>query len=245
MVAKRGCAGVADGGAATMQELLDFFAELHDNNVKTWFGQNRPRYKRVRDMFIGLTQQIIDGIAQFDHSVAGLTPADCMWRINRDIRFSLDKSPYKTYISAFIAPHGKKSGYAGYYFHIEPRAHDDDPMWVHQLSAGLYMPEPVILQSIRDEIFDNGAELVQAMEEAEGFSLYDGDMLKRTPKGYPTGSEYDALLRHKHMFIMHPVDDEFLLAPDLAARVVGKFRSTHRFLSLLNRAVQYAYEEMM
>ena len=240
-----GAVKAAGGDTATMQELLDFFAELHDNNVKTWFDANRARYTRVREMFIGLTQQIIDGIAQFDHSVAGLTPADCMWRINRDIRFSLDKSPYKTYISAFIAPHGKKSGYAGYYFHIEPRAAEDDGTWVHQLSAGLYMPEPVILQSLRDEIFDNGAEIVQAIEEAEGFSLYDGEMLKRTPKGYPSGSEYDALLRHKHMFIMQPVDEKFLLSDDLTDRVVGKFRTAHHFVSLLNRAVQYAYEEMM
>lgn len=228
-----------------MRETLDFFAELHDNNCKEWFDLNRKRYNAVRQSFIELTLQLIDGISEFDTSVAGLTPADCMWRINRDIRFSSDKSPYKNYISAFIAPHGKKSGYAGYYFHIEPRAHDDDPIWVHQLSAGVYMPEPVVLQSLRDEIFDNGAEVVQAIEEARGFKLYDGDMLKRTPKGFPSGSQYDALLRHKHLFIMQPVDDKFLLSKDLVKRAVERFRTTHHFISILNRAIQYAYEEMM
>lgn len=226
-----------------MEELLDFFRGLHDNNVKTWFDAHRAEYKRVRETFVKLTEELIDGIASFDSSVGALKPADCMWRINRDIRFSADKSPYKNYISAYIARGGKKSGYAGYYFHIEPAA--DDSAWVSQLSAGLYMPEPTVLRSVRDEIFDNGAEIVRALQEAREFTLFEENKLKRTPKGYPAGSEFDELLKLKDIFVCHPIDEKFLLADDLAGRSVEKFRTTHHLVEILNRAVQYAYEEMM
>lgn len=226
-----------------MEEVLDFFRQLHDNNDKVWFDAHRAQYKRVRDTFVKMTEELIDGIASFDPTVAGLTPADCMWRINRDIRFSSDKSPYKNYISAYIAPHGKKSGYAGYYIHIEPK--NDDTMWESQLGAGLYMPEPVVLRSVRDEIFDNGAEIVQALEEARGFSLYEFNKLKRTPKGYPAGSEYDELLKLKDLFVSYPMTEKFITAPDLAKRATEKLRTTHHLVEILNRAVQFAYEEMM
>lgn len=226
-----------------MEEVLDFFRRLHDNNDKVWFDANRAQYKRVRETFTKLTGELIDRISSFDPTVAGVTPADCMWRINRDIRFSNDKSPYKNYISAYIAPHGKKSGYAGYYIHIEPK--NDDTIWVSQLGAGLYMPEPVVLRSVRDEIFDNGAEIVQAVEEARGFSLYEFNKLKRTPKGYPAGSEYDELLKLKDLFVSYPMTEEFITAPDLAKRAAEKFRTTHHLVEILNRAVQFAYEEMM
>lgn len=66
------------------------------------------------------TAKAIDGIAAFDPSVRGLTVKDCTWRIYRDTRFSPDKTPYKTHMGAFVAPRGKKGGYSGYYFHVEP-----------------------------------------------------------------------------------------------------------------------------
>ena len=65
------------------------------------------------------------------------------------------------------------------------------------------------------------------------------------PTGFPADSEYAELLKHKDWCIERPVDEKFLLAPDLAGRVVTEFRKTHPFIELLNRAVQYACEEMM
>ena len=103
-----------------MKEVIDFFRRLHDDNTREWFDAHRAEWTRVKGRFADFTGQLIEGIASFDPEVRGLRPQDCTYRIARDTRFSPDKSPYKTYIGAYIAPKGKKSGFAGYYFHIEP-----------------------------------------------------------------------------------------------------------------------------
>ena len=165
------------------------------------------------------------------------------YRIARDTRFSPDKSPYKTYIGAYIAPKGKKSGFAGYYFHIEPCC--DSLIWSNALSAGLYCPEPVVLRSVRDEITDNGAEIAAAIRKAKGFDLVEENKLKRVPTGFPADSEYADMLKLKDFYIAKRITEEFLLADDLLEKTLAEFRRTQPFVAILNRAVQFAYEEMM
>ena len=226
-----------------MKEVIEFFRELHDHNTREWFDANRARWKRVQTQFHAFAEGLIDGIASFDPSVQGLRAKDCTYRIARDTRFSPGKSPYKTYIGAYVAPHGKKSGYAGYYFHIEPCA--DTPVWSSMLTAGLYCPGPVVLRSVREEILDNGAEIAAAIREATGFTVCEQNKLKRTPAGFPRGSEYDELLRLKDFCIQQRITEEFLAAPDLLERTLAEFRRTKHFVGILNRAVRFAHEEMM
>lgn len=225
-----------------MKEIIAFFRELHANNDREWFHANHDRWMRVRGAFMAFTEQLIEGVTAFDPTVRGLRAQDCTYRIARDTRFSPDKSPYKTYMGAYIAPKGKKSGYAGYYFHIEPCG--DGLVWSNLLSAGLYLPEPVVLRSVRDEVVDNGAVVVQAIAAAKGYALSDENMLKRVPTGFPADHAYAELLRHKDFFLIKRIDEEYLLAPDLLARVLADFRVAQPFVELVNRAVQYAYEEM-
>src|SRR5574344_204710 len=101
-----------------MKEIIAFLKDLSNNNNKEWFNANKDRYISVQAKFNEIVEQIIGGIQEFDSSVSGLTVKDCIYRIYRDIRFSNDKSPYKTHMGAYICPGGKKSGYSGYYFHI-------------------------------------------------------------------------------------------------------------------------------
>lgn len=123
-----------------MKEVIDFFRRLHDDNTREWFDAHRAEWTRVKGRFADFTGQLIEGIASFDPEVRGLRPQDCTYRIARDTRFSPDKSPYKTYIGAYIAPKGKKSGFAGYYFHIEPCC--DSLVCCNLLSAGAVCIEP-------------------------------------------------------------------------------------------------------
>ena len=222
-----------------MRETIEFLRELRDNNVKSWFDAQRPRYQEVRSQITALAEGLIDGIGSFDASVRGLQVKECTYRINRDIRFSPDKSPYKTWQGIFIAPRGKCSGYAGYYLHLEPDA--------CCLTSGIYQPEPVILQSLRDEILDNGAEIEQALKEAKGFRVNTSSQLKRTPKGFPAGTEHDDWLRLRSFYIEHPLPEAWLDLPveGLLRKVVPLFRTTFRFVEIQNRAVRFAYEEMM
>lgn len=226
-----------------MRETIAFLKELAANNNKQWFDDNRARYRVLRTRFEELTAELIDGIGTFDAEVRGLTPKECIFRINRDTRFSNDKSPYKTHFSAYICPHGKKSGYAGYYFHVEPQG---DGMIGHSmLAAGAVCIPPIVLRSIREEILDNGDQMLASIAAAKGFEIDRTYSLKRTPTGFPTGTPYDDLLKLKDVCLGRKLSDDELYSTDLLPFMIETLRSTHPFIVQVNRAIQYAYEEMM
>lgn len=224
-----------------MREILDFMRCLHDNNEREWFHAHQSEWKHVQGQFNAFVGELIEAIAAFDPSVAGLQVKDCTYRIARDTRFSNDKTPYKNWQGAYIAPKGKKSGFAGYYFHLEPMG--DGLTGHNMLTSGIYCPEPVVLRSLREEILDNGAQIAAAIE-ASGFTLARENTLKRTPVGFPAGSQFDELLRLKDIYVVKPTSEEFLCAPALAERCAAEFRRTKTLIDILNRAVEYAHEEM-
>lgn len=227
-----------------MKNIIDFLSELRVNNNREWFEANKKRYKEALGEFNAFAEQLIDGIGEFDPSVRGLALKDCTYRIYRDVRFSKDKSPYKTHMGVYVCPKGKKSGRAGYYFHIEPKG-DGSSAGGGLMSSGVYMPEPIVLRSVRDEILDNGGELLAAVAKAKEFRLDETNKLRRTPTGYPAGSEFDEYLKLKDFYVFREFDEKYLLAPDLVKRAVAAFKTTYPLSSILNRAVEFAYEEMM
>lgn len=216
-----------------MKNILEFLSELKANNNREWFEANKMRYKLLQEQFNSFTQQLIDGITLFDPSVEGVTVKDSTYRIYRDIRFSPNKEPFKAHMGAYICPRGKKSGLAGYYFHLE----NENSL----LAAGLHCPEPNVIKSVRDEILDNGEEFLAAISEAKGFTIDQSSKLQRVPKGFPAdclGAEY---LKLKEFDLITPlVVDEHLLE-----NVLKKFKTTKHFNDILNRAVNYAKEEMV
>ncbi len=129
------------------KNLLHFLSDLKKNNHKEWFHENKPRYQLVKKEFEQFIAHVIADISQFDASVKNLEPKHCIFRINRDIRFSNDKSPYKSNFGGFIVPGGRNAGHAGYYIHIEPEN--------CFLAGGIYMPPPDRLKAVRTEIYEN------------------------------------------------------------------------------------------
>ena len=123
---------------------LKFLKDLKKNNTKEWFDANRKIYESAKQNFEALVQTVITQHGEKDEEIIALKPKDCMFRINRDVRFSKDKSPYKTNFGAFINRGGKKSIYAGYYFHCEPGE--------NFVGGGLWMPMPDALKKVRQEI---------------------------------------------------------------------------------------------
>ena len=178
-----------------MEEVLDFLRRLSDNNDREWFDAHRAEWTHVKGLWADFTAELIEGVASFDPSVRGLRPQDCTYRIARDTRFSADKRPYKSWLGTFIAPHGKKSGYAGYYFHVEPVG--DGLLGNHLLAAGAVCIEPAVLRSIREEVLDHGDELTESIRRARGFRLDTTNRLKRVPTGFPAESEHADLLKQK------------------------------------------------
>ena len=221
-----------------MVEIIEFLAELSENNNREWFAAHKAQYKAIDLRLKEFAAKLIQGIAAFDPSVANLTVADCTYRIYRDIRFSHDKRPYKTWSGVFVAPHGKKAGYAGYYIHFEPSG--------CFLYAGSHCPEPIALKSIREEILDNGDNMVAAIENSNGFRLCTENTLKRTPKDFPTNHKYDNLLRLKDFGVEKPLNPQLMNdSTALLQRAVEDFKSIYPLVEILNRAINYAYEEMV
>ncbi|OUN59420.1 DUF2461 domain-containing protein [Alistipes sp. An66] len=225
-----------------MEEVLDFLRRLSDNNDREWFDAHRAEWTHVKGLWADFTAELIEGVASFDPSVRGLRPQDCTYRIARDTRFSADKRPYKSWLGTFIAPHGKKSGYAGYYFHVEPVG--DGLLGNHLLAAGAVCIEPAVLRSIREEVLDHGDELTESIRRARGFRLDTTNRLKRVPTGFPAESEHADLLKQKDYCLEKRVSEEFVLSDGLPERLVEEFRHTKPFLDQLNRAIRYACEEM-
>lgn len=223
-----------------MREVLEFLSDLHDNNTREWFDENKPRYRSALAKHNANVEQLIRLIATFDNTIEGVTLKDSTYRIYRDIRFSTDKTPYKDFFSAFITRGGKRSGYAGYYLHISPKGNT----WGEGsfLAAGNVSPEPYVLRSMREEIEDNGAELVKNIEQS-GFMLDTSNALKRTPQGFTVASEHEYLLRQRELILSRSLDSEWFYAPDWIERTAELFHKAKPFIDQINRAIEYAYEE--
>src|SRR4051812_46071466 len=131
-------------------QTLKFLKTLKKNNNKPWFDSHRVQYEAARIDFSNFLQLVIDAVQKSDPSITGLTARDCLFRINRDIRFSKDKRPYKSHFGATIKRGGRKSVYAGYYFHLEPGQ--------SFVGGGLWIPEPAQLKNLRQEIDYNWDE---------------------------------------------------------------------------------------
>ncbi len=226
-----------------VERILRFLNNLQANNNKMWFDANRKEYETVKADFHAFTQELIYGVEKFDSRVTGLSIADCTYRINRDTRFSKDKSPYKTHLGAYICPKGKKSGFSGYYFHLQ--ADGDDYANGNMLAVGAYCPTPAELESIRTEIYDNPENFVNALNIAKGFVLEDYNKLVKAPKGFPPDFEYIDYLKYKSYCIFYPLSKKTLQSDNLVNLVLKKFQSGYEFNETLNRAIEYAHEQNM
>lgn len=210
---------------------LEFLNGLKYNNNRDWFLKNQSGYKEAKNNFESFVQELINEVIAFDPILKGLEVKNCVFRINRDVRFSNDKSPYKTNFGAFIVRGGKKNGdkFAGYYFHIEP----GDSM----IAGGAYMPPAPWLSAIREKIDENPEELIEIMDKKD-FSKYfgkiDGEKLKKAPKGYPPDHPYIDLLKLKSYLVINQVSDDVVVSPDYFHHVINVFKAMKPLNDFLN-----------
>lgn len=224
-----------------MREIVSFLNQVQENNNRAWFAEHKTEYQKAQKRFNEFVERLLVGISEFDKEIAGVTLQQSIYRFYRDTRFSPDKRPYKNHIGAYICPFGKKSGFAGYYFHVE--ADNGDYIGDNILAAGIYCPEKRVLASIRDDIYANAAPYRSAIAKAKGFTIDYTTALKRLPKGFPADASDSDLLKLKNFTLNLSISKEILFGKDLYEFVIEKFKTTHDYNLLLNRAVEFARDE--
>ncbi len=214
------------------QQTLDFLNKLKKNNNKEWFDKNRPTYEIIKKDFKNFVNELIITISKFDSSVKHLEAKNCIFRINRDIRFSNDKSPYKTNIGAYFSPDGKKSFSAGYYIHIQPGN--------CFIASGMWMPPSPQLAAVRQEIDYNAKEFKKILTSKEFVKhfkkLTEEDKVKTTPKGYDKSHPEIELLKLKSFIAVKKLSDKEITSKNLLKNLAEAFESAHPLNKFLRRA---------
>ncbi|HMT66284.1 MAG TPA: DUF2461 domain-containing protein [Bacteroidales bacterium] len=201
---------------------LKFLADLRRHNYRLWFAENRSRYEAAREDLYLFVQAVIDEIVKFDPIFKGLEAKNCIYRINRDIRFTNDKTIYKTNFGAFMVRGGKKNGdrFPGYYLHIEPGQ--------SFISGGSYMPPAPWLKAIRERIAIEGDNLVKILNNREFrkyFNGLEGEKLKLPPRGFSKDHPHIELIKMKSFLTEKPLTDSEVVDPGFFEVVTGAFRA--------------------
>lgn len=217
------------------EALLKFLKSLSRNNNREWFDRNKETYLALKDEFEKFVSVVLSDIIPFDASLAGLDPKRLTYRIYRDVRFSKDKTPYKTNFSAAISSGGKTMGTPGYYFQLEPGGKSF-------VAAGLYMPEPETLNKVRQEIDYNGERLEKVLKDAKFKKLYGqfwrGDQLKSVPKGYAKDHPRIELLKLKSFLVEHSFTDEEVVGKVFRKKLVETMRIAKPLVYFLKEAME-------
>lgn len=215
-----------------------FLNSLKKNNTKEWFDANRKTYETERKQFIDFTRFVLNEIVKFDASVAGLDPAKCVFRINRDVRFSANKDPYKTNFAFSITPGGKKKTHAGYYFHLEPGT--------LFAGGGVYAPLPEVLKVVRNEIYFCLPEFEKIMKSKSFLAHFKGlddiEKLKNAPKGFEPDHASIPYLVNKHFVVSRSYTEAEVTSPDFGKKLAEAFKAQKPFVDFINRAIDNAEE---
>lgn len=214
---------------------IKFLKDLKKNNSKEWFDKNRKIYEYAKEDFASLVTNVIEQFGKKEEAIGLLTAKDCMFRINRDVRFSKDKSPYKTNMGASFSKGGKKSTLAGYYFHCEPGQ--------AFIGGGLWMPDANVVKKVRQEIDYNFTEFSKIIKNKKFVAQYKGleitkeTSLSREPKGYEKDNPAIEYIKLKSWLAMAPLTDTDLTDKTLTKKIVTAFEALQPLIIFLNSAL--------
>jgi uncharacterized protein (TIGR02453 family) len=213
---------------------VKFLKDLKKNNNKDWFEKNRKVYENAKANYLAFVTTVLNELQKIDNSLEGLEPKQCVFRINRDVRFSKDKSPYKTNMGASFSKGGKKVQAAGYYFHLEPGQ--------CFIGGGLWMPMAPELKKVRQEIdycYDEFNKIVSNKKFTAQFGSLDrSEVLSRPPKGYDENNIAIEYLKLKSFIASAPISDADLSSNLLIKKIVATFETMQPLIHFLNRSVE-------
>jgi uncharacterized protein (TIGR02453 family) len=215
---------------------LKYIEDLTVNNNKAWFDENRHLFEVAKADFETLVKEVISSFGKIDSDIAPLEAKNCIFRQYRDVRFSKDKTPYKHHMGASFDRGGKKSGFAGYYLHIQPGNKS-------MAGGGIWMPQGEQLKKIRQEIDYSWDEFRGIINEPQFKKIY-GDLeqgeykLSREPKGYDKENPAIEYLKLKSLVAIQPLSDADLVSKDLLKKVVAAFTALMPLIKFINRSLE-------
>jgi uncharacterized protein (TIGR02453 family) len=218
-----------------LRDLTQFLAELSENNNRAWFVMNKPRYDILRVEFLELVTKLIADLGKFDPAVADCNPKKALFRINRDMRFSKEKIPYKTHFSAAINASGLKRPHQGggptYYFHINETG-------TLLIAAGEWMPPPERLRAIRQHVIDDAAGFTKLLKNKKLKETYgelqEEGKLSRPPKGFDADVPYLEYIKLKNFIVWHELDVRKV--SDLGKILASDFKDAYPLVTWLRQA---------
>jgi uncharacterized protein (TIGR02453 family) len=218
------------------EDFLQFFIELAPNNNKDWFDLNRKRYEQnIKNPFKNFVQLLIDRLAEQDVVFKDLEAKDCIFRVNRDIRFSNDKSPYKLMVSAVIAPQGKKSkAVNGVYFEFGPE---------HvRVYGGIYEIDKEDLLVVREGIAAD-LEGFRKVYTDERFikvfgGIIHGEKNKIIPKELKSAAEVESLIFNKQWYFYAEFESEAILREDLDELILNCYNAGRPIENFFNKLIK-------
>jgi uncharacterized protein (TIGR02453 family) len=216
-----------------MRPYLDFLSALSENNHKDWMDANKAWYQSTRARLLEDAEVLLQEMVVLEPSLAAFKAKNCLFRQNRDVRFSANKNPYKNNFGVYFSPTGKNSPGPGYYLQIQPGN--------SFLAGGIWMPEADMLKKIRKEIDFSGAQL-QQIEQAPSFkklfSGIEGEKLKTSPRDYDATHPYIEYLKLKSFTISHPISDQAIYSGAFIKFTLDGFYAMKPFIDFLSQALE-------
>ena len=215
-------------------EIIQFLSALSENNNREWFTENKKWFDKCKKEFDQLSTALISKIAEFDDDIKNVEASECEFRIYRDVRFSHDKTPYKTHFGVFVASAGgRKSQRGGYYLHLDPAG--------CFVGVGVWCPQPNLLKALRKSVYDNIDELNEIRFEKNFASkfqkFFEEDKLKTVPAGFPKDFAEAELLKLKHYLVEYKFDAALLDSDDFVNKISDIFKTAYPFNKFLNYTV--------
>ncbi len=215
------------------QTTIKFLKDLKKNNNKPWFDEHRKQYENAKADYLSLSAEMITAIARFDKPIGILEAKNCTFRINRDVRFSKNKDPYKSNMAAYFNKDGKKGMGAGYYLHIEPGK--------SFAAGGIWVPEPPVLAGIRQEIDYNYQEwkkIVTGKSFTKTFTEgISGDTLSRPPKGYDENNPAIEFIKMKSFIVRKSFTDGEVQETGFVKNVAKAFAEMKPLVDFINTSL--------
>jgi len=211
---------------------LKFLKSLKKNNNRGWFQKHKPEADTAQKNFLELVAGLIFALSEYDEALTTVDAKSCLFRIYRDVRFSKDKSPYKTHLAAFICSAGRKSDKVpGYYIHIEPGGESI-------FAAGIYMPDKAVLENLRQDVIAPRSRIATMLADKafrkEFPHLGEDDKAKRVPRGYDAGHPRAELLKLRHFFVWATIPDNIVTGKKLLHTLGAKGKVLHEWAAMLD-----------